>query len=175
MISDQLPPAARLDAQYTRVGGRDPFIDGSAARSIVEALPAQINGYDAAVAQRAAGFTGCWVLELGTNDAANIAHGSLVDQATRIDRMMSVIGSEPVVWVDAVSRVDQGDYASDNMQMWDVALDEALGRYPNLHVFAWSKVARDEWFQSDSVHYTTDGYTAFARSLADAVAAAFPG
>ena len=165
---------ARLDAQYTRVGVRDRHIDGSGARSIVETLPDQINAYDTAVAQRAAGFAGCWVLELGTNDAANVAHGSLVEPAKRIDRMMSVVGSDPGLWVDVISHRDTGDYSSDNMRMWDSALDEARRHYPNLRVFAWSTVARAEWFLSDGLHYTSDGYTTFAHSLADAVVAAFP-
>ena len=174
MTSEDLAGDARLDAQYTRVGVRDRSIDGSGARSIVETLPDQINAYDTAVAQRATGFSGCWVLELGTNDAANVAHGSSVDLATRIDHMMSVIGSDPVLWVDVISHRDSGDYSADNMRMWDSALDEARHRYPNLRVFAWSTVARAEWFKSDGLHYTTDGYTTFAHSLADAVAAAFP-
>jgi hypothetical protein len=174
MASDDLEHDARLGMQYARVGVRDPYIDGSGARSIVETLPAQINAYDTAMAQREAGFTGCWVLEVGTNDAANIAHGSLVAAATRIDRMMSVVGSDPVLWVDVVSRIDSGDYASENMQLWDAALDNARRRYPNLHVFAWSSVARAEWFTSDGLHYTSAGYTMMARTLADALRTAFP-
>ncbi len=174
MTSEELAPDARLDAQYTRIGVRERYIDASGGRSIVETLPDQVNAYDTAVAQRSAGFTGCWVLELGTNDAANVAHGSLVDPATRIDRMMSVIGSDPVLWVDVISRIDRGDYASENMQMWDAALEAARVRYPNMHVFAWASVAQAEWFRSDGLHYTTAGYTTLAHSLADAVTATFP-
>lgn len=174
MTSENLAPEARLDAQYRRVGVRDPFIDGSGARAIVESLPEQINAYDTALAQRAAGFVGCWVLQVGTNDTANVSAGSAVERAARIDHMMSVIGSDRVLWVDVTSRVDSGDYAAENMRLWDVALDDARARYPNLRVFAWSTLARDEWFVQDGVHFTTEGYTTLARSLADALAAAFP-
>jgi hypothetical protein len=175
MLNGQLTADARLDAQYTRIGVRDQFIDGSGGRSIVEALPNQVNGYDAAVAQRDAGIAGCWVFQLGTNDTANVSAGSTVQLSTRIDRMMSVAGSDPVLWMDVTSRLESGDYYStDNMRLWDDALDGARRRYPNLRVFAWSSMARDEWFQTDGVHYTTEGYTTMARSLADAVVAAFP-
>jgi hypothetical protein len=174
MTGENLAPEVRLDAQYRRVGVRDPFIDGSGARAIIEALPERINAYDTAVTQRAAGFVGCWVLEVGTNDTANVAAGSAVERAVRIDHMMSVIGSAPVLWVDVTSRVESGDYAAENMLLWDASLDEARARYPSMRVFTWSKVARDEWFVHDGVHYTTEGYTALARSLADALAAAFP-
>jgi lysophospholipase L1-like esterase len=174
MLNEQLDPDARLDAHYTRIGVRDQFIDGSGARSIVEAIPDQINAYDTAVAQRAAGFAGCWVFQLGTNDTANVSAGSTVELSKRIDRMMSVAGSDPVLWMDVTSRVDHGDYSSDNMRLWNDALADARQRYPNLRVFAWSSVARDEWFQTDGVHYTTAGYTTMARSLTDAVVTAFP-
>jgi hypothetical protein len=174
MTSENLAPDVRLDAEYRRVGVRDPFIDGSGARAIVEALPEQINAYDTAAAQRAAGFVGCWVLQVGTNDTANVAAGSVVERRARIDHMMSLIGVDPVLWVDVTSRVESGDYAAENMRLWDAALDDARARYPNLRVFAWSNVVRDEWFVDDGVHYTTEGYTTLARSLADAVVAAFP-
>ena len=174
MTGAALPPDARLDAQYSRVGVSDPLIDASGARSIVETLPGQVSAYDAAIALRDAGFVGCWVIQVGTNDAANIAAGSRVDQATRIDRMMSVVGSDPVLWVDAISLVRSGDYARTNMQRWDDALADARRRYPALQVFAWSTEARDEWFLPDGVHYTAEGYTVLARSVADALVAALP-
>jgi len=174
MLRDPSTPELRLDAQYERIGVRQRRIDGSSGRSISESAPGQPDAYDVAVDQQANGGTDCWVFELGTNDAANIAHGSAVAPATRIDQMMSVAGADPVVWVDTVTRARNGDYANKNMQAWNTALDEATGRYPNLHVFSWSGVVRDEWFANDGVHYTPDGYTAFARSLADDVAAALP-
>lgn len=175
MMGDGLAPEARLDAQYGRVGANDPSIDGSGGRSIVEALAGQVNAYDTALAIRASGFTGCWVLQLGTNDAANVSAGSSVGLDGRIDRMMALIGSEPVLWPDATSRARSGDYSTTNMRGWNEALARAVSRYPNLRVFAWSGVVRDDWFVSDGVHYTNTGYAAYARALAEALAAAFPG
>jgi hypothetical protein len=175
MTSASIAPGQRLDDEYARVGAVERFVDGSSGRSIVEALRGQLNGYDVAVARRAEGFTGCWVLELGTNDAANVSAGSTVDLPSRIDRMMSVVGTDPVLWVDVTTRVEAGDYASSNMVLWDAALTDARARYPLLRVFAWSNVVRDEWFLSDGIHYKTEGSVVFARTLADALVAAFPG
>jgi lysophospholipase L1-like esterase len=174
MLQDPASPELRLGAQYERIGVSERLIDGASGRAVVGSQNGQADGYDAAVKQRTNGFAGCWVFALGTNDAAKIAQGSPVQPATRIDRMMSVVGSDPVVWVDTVTQATSGDYANDNMLQWNTALEDARGRYPNLHVFLWSTVVQDEWFSSDGVHYTPEGYAAFARSLADGVAAALP-
>ena len=57
MISaDYLPsPAQRLGAQYHDVGVSSVRTDISGARSVVEVLPGQVNGYNAAQAISAAG------------------------------------------------------------------------------------------------------------------------
>ena len=103
------------------------------------------------------GYRGCWVVTIGTNDAANVAIGGVPDLSTRLDRMMVLFGSDPVLWVDSVTRLDEGPYADTNMQSWNQVLDEAALRFPTLHVFRWSDVAVDEWFVSDGIHYTSDG------------------
>ena len=45
---------------------------------------------------------GCWVMMVGTNDAANIAAGANASAEQRIRSMMDVIGGDPVLWVDTV-------------------------------------------------------------------------
>jgi hypothetical protein len=59
-------PAQRLAAQYTDVGVRHAWINASGGRSMVEALPGQVNGYDTARQMASAGFRGCWVTALGS-------------------------------------------------------------------------------------------------------------
>src|SRR5215472_8202328 len=49
-------PAQRLRARYAQMGVRQVRIDASGGRSIVEALPGQVNGYDVARAWRQAGY-----------------------------------------------------------------------------------------------------------------------
>jgi len=57
------------------------------------------------------GYRGCWVLALGTNDTADVAVGSTFSLAYRIKEMMSLIGNEPVMWVNVKSLLDYGPYA----------------------------------------------------------------
>ena len=44
------------------------------------------------------------------------------------------------------------------MQSWNDALLEACSRYPNMRVFDWAALARDEWFIEDGIHFTSPGY-----------------
>jgi peptidoglycan/LPS O-acetylase OafA/YrhL len=172
---DYLPnPADRITARYEDVGVRTVRIDISGGRSVVEVLPGQVNGFDAAQDMVRAGFRGCWVIALGTDDTADVAAGSEVSLATRIARMMSAARGEPVLWVNIRTLVSGGPYAEPNMARFDRALLRACARYPNLRIFDWATVARRKWFISDGIHYTSAGYAARAQQIADALARAFP-
>ena len=61
----------------------------SGARSIYEHYQGQPNANDVAVRWKSKGFRGCWVLALGTNEAADVAAGSSVGYDERIRIMMS--------------------------------------------------------------------------------------
>jgi len=172
---DYLPnPADRITARYEDVGVRTVRIDISGGRSVVEVLPGQVNGYDAAQDMTRQGFRGCWVIALGTDDTADVAAGSEVGLGTRIARMMSAARGEPVLWVNIRTLVSGGPYAEPNMARFDRALLAACARYPNLRIFDWAAVARRKWFISDGIHYTSAGYAARAQQIADALARAFP-
>jgi hypothetical protein len=168
-------PALRLDAQYAAVGASDFRNEISGARSIVERLTGQLNADEVAQQLRASGYEGCWVLALGTTDAANIAVGSRVSAVQRIDRMMAVIGDDPVLWVGVKTLVDDGAWSNPHMQAWNLELAAAATRYPNLRIYDWASVVPDEWFQRDGIHYTSTGYAERARLIAEALAAAHPG
>ncbi|MEO7398154.1 MAG: hypothetical protein ABIW84_06280 [Ilumatobacteraceae bacterium] len=168
-------PALRVDAQYRRVGVTDPRMEISGARSIVETLSGQVNARDTAAAIKATGYEGCWVLALGTTDTANIAAGSGPGRRERIDRMMAVIGDDPVLWVNVRTAVGGDDFWSNaNMQLWNQALTAAAPSFPNLHVYDWSAVMNPTWFSGDRIHYTSDGYAQRGRLIADALAAELP-
>ncbi len=167
-------PAQRLGAQYARVGAIHSTMEISGGRSIVETLDGQPNGQTVAQGLVRSGYHGCWVVALGTNDAADVYVGSNVGDAQRIQRMMSVIGNQPVLWVDAVSLLSSGPYAEANMKRWNRALVQACRAYPNLAVFDWASLAQPSWFISDGVHYTSAGSAKRAAAFADALAAAFP-
>ena len=172
---DYLPdPAQRLMAQYQRVGVQQVITNIVGANSVVETLPGDTNGYDAARAIAAGGFRGCWVIALGTNDTADVAIGSNVGRAARIREMMSVAHGDPVMWVNVISLVPSGPYAEANMRLWNAALLQACARYPNMRIFNWAAQVEPWWFINDGIHYTSAGYAARAHKIAVALARAFP-
>jgi hypothetical protein len=176
LISPSFIPDAeqRMGAQYARVGATESHLEISGARSIVETLPGQVNARDTASALKSAGFDGCWVLALGTTDTANVAVGSNITRMDRIDRMMEVIGDDPVLWVDVKTLVSSGAWSNPEMAKWNDTLAEAQAKYPNIEVYRWSDVVQDAWFSSDRIHYTGEGYAERARLIADALAATYP-
>ena len=172
---DFLPdPSQRIPAQYGRVGVSRSLMEVVGANSIVETLPGDENGYEIAQGLVAQGYRGCWVIALGTNDTADVYVGSNVGLATRIKRMMSLIGHEPVLWVNVKTLLSSGPYAEANMQLWDNALVAACPTYPNMRVFNWAHIANPAWFTSDGIHFTSTGSAVRAAAIADALATAFP-
>ena len=146
----------------------------SGARSIVETYDGQPNAYTVAAQLVRHGYRGCWVLALGTNDTADVAVGSPTGVATRIREMMSLIGNQPVMWVNVKSLLASGPYAERNMTLWNQALVRACASYPSMRVYDWAAATQDSWFISDGIHYTSAGYAARARLIAQALARAFP-
>jgi peptidoglycan/LPS O-acetylase OafA/YrhL len=169
-----LPRRERIQAQYARVGVTSWHFEISGARSIVEGLPGQLNGQQVAENLIRHGYHGCWVIALGTNDTADVVVGSPVSRAERIALMMKIIGNQPVMWVNVVSLLSSGPYAETYMRLWNQALVRACARYPNMRVFDWAALAKPRWFIADGIHYTSAGYAARARLIADALARAFP-
>jgi peptidoglycan/LPS O-acetylase OafA/YrhL len=172
---DYLPDARqRIAAQYSRVGVTTFIPEISGARSIVETYEGYPNAYTVAQQLIRQGYRGCWVLALGTNDTADVAVGSTFSLAYRIKEMMSLIGSEPVMWVNVKSLLDYGPYAESNMLLWNQALIRACASYPNMRVYDWAAAVKDSWYITDGIHYTSAGYAARAHLIAQALARAFP-
>jgi peptidoglycan/LPS O-acetylase OafA/YrhL len=167
-------PSQRIDAQLARVGVTETLPEISAARSIVETFQGHPNAATIAQQHIVDGYRGCWILALGTNEAANVATGSNVGFSARIARMMSIIGRHPVLWIDAMTLVGSGPYAESGMQDWNRALAQSCSRYPTMRVFDWPAYARSRWFIPDGIHYYTPGYIARSRLIAHALAHAFP-
>ena len=122
----------RIDGRYGQIGADDVRLDISGARSVVEHLEGQLNAAEAAQKIRRQGFHGCWVIAVGTNDAANVAVGSGYGASERIDRIMEIIGDDPVLWIDVKTLRERGPYASANMRRFNQALAKAHARYPAL-------------------------------------------
>ncbi|HET8814903.1 MAG TPA: acyltransferase family protein [Solirubrobacterales bacterium] len=165
----------RIPARYTEVGAKEVYMAVQGATSIEERFEGEPNAQEVAAAWKAEGFEGCWVLALGTNEAANIAAGSTVDERERIDKMMAILGDDPVLWVNVRSLVEAGDpYAKGNMERWDEELVAACAAYPNMRVYDWASDVKDDWFIEDGIHFTSPGYAARAQLIALALAHAFP-
>ncbi len=145
------------------------------ARSIEERFEEQPNAQEVAEAWKAEGYKGCWVLALGTNEAADVAAGSSVGLSERIEKMMNIIGDEPVLWVNVKTLPDATEfYAEEGMKKWDEELETACLRYPNMRIYNWAADVKDAWFIDDGIHFTSPGYAARAELIAHALAHAFP-
>ena len=92
---------------------------------MVERVNGAPNAIDVAQAVRDNGYVGSWVLMIGTNDAANIAAGAARQADERIVAMMSVLGADRVLWIDALTLATTGFWASQNIGAWDDALAAA--------------------------------------------------
>ena len=116
------------------------------------------------------------MLAMGTTDAANIAAGAPMPADRRIDRMMAVIGDDPVLWVDVKTLRTDGPWSElDDAGVEPGAHRGPAARYPNIKVYDWAGVVQDAWFGDDRIHYTTEGYTQRARLIADALGDRLPG
>jgi peptidoglycan/LPS O-acetylase OafA/YrhL len=175
LVSEEyLPRDELIAAQYARVGATTVHLEVAGARSIYENFEGEPNAQEIAEAWKNEGFGGCWVIAMGTNEAANVAAGSNFTYDDRIESMMSTIGDEPVMWVNVKSLVPNGPYAAANMVSWDKALREACDRYPNMRIYNWAADVQDKWFIPDGIHFTSEGYAARGRLIADALLEAFP-
>jgi peptidoglycan/LPS O-acetylase OafA/YrhL len=167
-------PANRIPARYADVGVQHSIMRIVGATSVVESLPGTPNAYDMAKQIKQEGFHGCWVLALGTNDTADVYVGSNITREQRVQKMMSLIGDQPVMWVEVTSLLSSGPYSEKNMQLWNQALQQVQPNYPSMKIYDWPSVAQKSWFINDGIHYTTIGYAHRATAIADALAQAFP-
>lgn len=147
----------------------------SGARSIFETFEGIPNGATVAAQHVSAGYHGCWIIALGTNEAADVAAGSAFGLKARIARMMSIIRDQPVMWVNAITIAGSPEYYGEaGMQKWDKDLLAACQKYPMMRVLDWAAEAKHRWFIPDGVHYTTPGYEARTRIIAHGLVNAFP-
>ena len=167
-------PANRIPARYAEVGVTTSIMKIVGATSIIESLPGTPNAYQMAQQVKSRGYDGCWVMALGTNDTADVYVGSNVGRAQRIEKMMQLVGNQPVMWVEVVSTLSSGPYSEQNMQLWNAALEQELPKYPNMRIYDWPSVVQKSWFINDGIHYTSAGYQYRGTDIADALAEAFP-
>ena len=74
--AEYLPsPNERIENRYAEVGVKETHMEVQGARSIEERFEGEPNAQEVAEAWKAEGYKGCWVLALGTNEAADVAAG----------------------------------------------------------------------------------------------------
>ena len=172
--SDYIPnPRKRLGAQLARVGVNTFYPEISGARSIIETFEGNPNAATVAQNHISAGYHGCWILALGTNDVDN-ATTSPIGLRPRIDHMMGVIHGQPVLWIDAITLLSSGPYSEAGMQQWNQQLLSACQRYRNMRVYDWAAHAQRKWFIPDGIHYYSPGYVARSHDIAKGLVRAFP-
>ncbi|HTR76055.1 MAG TPA: acyltransferase family protein [Solirubrobacterales bacterium] len=174
--AEYLPdPKERIENRYAEVGVKETHMEVQGARSIEERFEDQPNAQEVAEAWKAEGYKGCWVLALGTNEAADVAAGSNVGLEERIEKMMNIIGDEPVLWINVRTLPEATEfYSEEGMKEWDEELERACLRYPNMRIYNWAADVKNAWFISDGIHFTSPGYAARAELIAHALAHAFP-
>ena len=170
---DAIPPlyeAAGMTVQVNAHGGRAVLRRRS---------DDTITGKEAAMQVREAGFDGCWVVALGTNDTVYVANGAAFTRAQSIDEMMLTIDASAearVMWVNTfTSPAASGSYTNDNMIRWNDELLAAQARWPNLRIFDWASIAAKGVAPfTDGVHHTTEGYAVRDQAIVSALQSFYP-
>jgi peptidoglycan/LPS O-acetylase OafA/YrhL len=166
-------PNDQIGARYRAVGVERFWPEISGARSMVETIRSQVNATDIVERRVAAGYEGCFVLALGTNDPANTS-GNARMLAERIDAMMARAGGRPVLWTTTKTLRAKGPYRNENMAVWNRVVVDACTRYPNMRVYDWATEVQDDWFLRDAVHFNSLGSRERSTRIATALAHAFP-
>lgn len=167
--------ANTMGERYRSVGVERWINDNSGGRSTRERVADwQTNALEAADAIRRSGFDGCWVVMIGTNDAANIAAGANLGAEERILRLLFVFGDDPVLWVDAATNRAETAYRNDNMRTWNDTLYRLAADRENVAVMRWSEQVRSNWYVSDGIHMGTEGRIWRAAFTAAALTQFFP-
>ena len=175
LVSDRyLSRRDQVGFRYRAAGVTEGHLEVVGPLSISENPEGGPTALEIAERWRERGFEGCWMLALGTNEAANVAAGSDVGFEERIDSMMATIGDAPVIWTTTRSLRDSGPYADTNMARWNAAVLEACEAHPGMRVLDWASAAREEWFAADGIQLTAEGHAARSRMLAGALSAGFP-
>jgi hypothetical protein len=165
----------RAVAELKKVGVKHVHMEVSGARSIVETYEGIPNGATVAQGYIRNGYHGCWILALGTNDSADVNAGSNVGLKARIHQMLSIIGNQPVMWVNVLSIAGSPQYYEESgMHRWDEDLLAACAAHPSMRVFNWAALAKHQWFIPDGVHYSTVGYEHRTKLIVHGLVNAFP-
>lgn len=100
----------------------------------------------------------CWVIALGTNDAAS---SQKPNDSTRITLTMEALDGDPVVWVNVwMNSKTRPNYSSTAARKWNTLLSNELSIYTKSYILDWDYLAKrnPSWFSTDGYHYSSFGY-----------------
>lgn len=153
--------------------GADASIDAFGGRAVLQKYPKDPRtGIEAVEKLKSEGFEGDWVVALGTNDTAFVATGASYTRDDAIDAMMNAIDpgkKARVMWVNTRTAKTTGPWSVQNMVLWNLALEKAKLRWPNLVVYDWfTESGNKQPPYVDDIHHTPDGYVIRVNSIVDA-------
>lgn len=169
-----LAVADQIAAQYTRVGVKLQHFEIAGGRSINEGYKTARPAKRSAEKWKKKGFNGCWVLALGTMDAAAVGKGIRPGIAARIKMMMDIVGNDPVMWVNLRGRRSAGPWGAASLAAWNKELLQTCASFPNMRIYDWASDVQKDWYISDGIHQNSKGYKYRAQFIADALAQSFP-
>lgn len=169
-----LAVADQIAAQYTRVGVKVQHFEIAGGRSINEGYKAARPAKRSAEKWKKKGFNGCWVLALGTMDAAAVGKGIRPGIAARIKMMMDIVGNDSVMWVNLRGRRSAGPWGAASLAAWNKELLKTCASFPNMRIYDWASDVQKDWYISDGIHQNSKGYKFRAQFIADALAQSFP-
>lgn len=144
--------------------GWDVLIDAFPGRTVADQIPAMT--YAAGDARRPV------IIELGTNDAVQIARGRLDQDDVRatIGQALDLFPDRCLVWV-VPGRDPEGTGANIGEAIGR-ELEAQASRRPNLHLADFGAVLEEhpEYLLEDQVHFTDEGSSALAELMATSVA-----
>lgn len=120
----------------------------------------------------------CFVIALGTNDAANMNVEGEDNSRGHIEATMKIIGPKhPVLWITTIVNPAGAPrwYDKSVMDAWNSALYAEQISHPNMWVYPWDKEVQPKWFiDGDGVHYNQVGSSERSHRFAQAVINAWP-
>lgn len=157
------------------------------------------SGLDAVTKIKSAGFKGCWVIALGTNDSAFVAMDNCPYKANnivcppwtsaqkqlamkRIRSLLDALDGDPVVfvnvWMDNNQRcgLHYPVYNSAAAKYWNFALTTFLARHPTMFIYDWATAVKEnpKWLRRyDCIHFTPTGYIKRAQLISAFVSSVF--
>jgi hypothetical protein len=164
----------QISGQYSAIGITTQHYDILGGRSILEGYKTNPPAKVSAQKFRDQDYHGCWVVGIGLADAAAIYRYDKGGARKRIDTLMAIVGNDPVMWINVRTIANSGLAQKEVGPPWNQALVDACPAYPNMRVYDWAATEQDNWFDKDRVHNNSVGYIAKAKSIAAALAKAFP-